>query len=144
MPPVTVKRVDPDGHGGAFVFWRDEANLDGLPVDGAFHLTPESLDALYRGMVKPNQTPNPNLNKLRYELDRGKALTRIAEEFAAAYAAILDDRIGRHRLGLKAVTRHGFEDLEAVRNGAEVRPWNAADPKRELHEWMRSRRDRPS
>lgn len=109
---------------------------------GFVHLTADWADALHRDQFAIHGTHNAALNKLRYHLRHGNPTEEQAKEwFTEAYGAVVKNREDRARLGLKAVTRHGHEDLEAVRNGEPVRPWNAANQKSELHEWIRGQRE---
>ena len=109
---------------------------------GYVHLTADWADAIHRDQFAIHGTTQPQLNRLRYELRYGNPTQAQVEEwFAAAYGDVVKNRQDRTNLGLKAITRHGHEDLEAVRNGEPVRPWNAADQKSELHEWIRGQRE---
>lgn len=129
MPPITVTRIEPDGDGGWFIEWHDAANLDGQPLTGFFHLTVQAVEDLVLHQRRPNRAPRDKLDKVTNNLTRGHTAATVAANFRDAYEEIIQDRIDRHNLGLKAVTRDGHEDLEAVRQGAPVRPWNAQDPR---------------
>jgi hypothetical protein len=131
MPPVSVTRIQPDDNGGFYIEWRDAANIDEKPVTGFFHLTQESLADLIVGQRRPNKAPQDKLEAVYTRLVEKAPQALVAQAFRAAYEEVLTDRLDRHKLGLKAVTRHGHEDLKAVRQGAPVRPWNAKDPRTE-------------
>lgn len=128
MPPITVQRVEPDSDDGFYIEWHDAANLDGQPLTGYFHLTQESLVELIVHQRRPNKAPQDKLEAVYSRLAERAPQAVVAQAFKDAYEEVLTDRIDRHKLGLKAVTRDGHEDLEAVRQGAPVRPWNATDP----------------
>jgi len=131
---MRIETIEADGAGGFYVHTTGD-------IDRTFHVTAAWADELHAHQVKPNQTPNPALNRLRHALHTGTATASQAKAmFLEAYGAVVADREERDRLGLKPVTRHGHEDVTAVREGAEVRPWNAADEKAQLHEWMRRQR----
>lgn len=129
MPPVTVQRIQSDGDGGWYVEWYDPSNLDAQPVTGFFHLTEESVAELIVHQRRPNKAPQDKLEAVLARLAERAPQALVAQAFRDAYEEVLQDRIDRHKLGLKAVTRDGHEDLEAVRKGAPVRPWNATDPR---------------
>ena len=95
---------------------------------GFVHLTSEWAESFHRDQYAIHGTQNPALNKLRYHLAHDTLTKQQVEEwFGEAYGTAIKNRSDRTSLGLKAVTKHGHEDLEAVRNGAPVRPWNAAN-----------------
>lgn len=110
---------------------------------GYVHLTAEWAEAFHRDQYHIHGTQNGALNKLRYGLAHDTLTVGDVEElFPEAYGEALKNRADRNALGLKAVTRHGHEDLEAVRDGADVRPWNAArahDPK--FDEFIKGKRE---
>jgi hypothetical protein len=112
-----------------------------LDNGSAVHLTADWAEDIYDHQIKPNQAPNPAWNRLRYGLQHD-TLTRqeVEELFAEGYGLIIETRHDRQVHGLKAVTRHGHEDLVAVQEGADVRPYNAATPNTELHDFMGRRR----
>jgi hypothetical protein len=138
MPGIQILAAESDGSGGVVIHWYDPANLDGQPLEGFFHATEEALDELVIHQRRPNRAPEERLNTARGVLaakrGRGKPVLtpadvdEVAQAWRDAYDEVLTDNIDRRRLGLKAVTRDGHEDLEAVRNGAPVRPWNARVP----------------
>lgn len=129
MPPVIATRIQPDNDGGFFVEWHDAANLDGQPLTGYFHLTEQAIAELVVHDRRPNKAPQDKLESVLTRLAEKAPQTLVAQAFRAAYEEVLTDRIDRHNLGLKAVTKDGHADLEAVRQGAPVRPWNAKDPR---------------
>lgn len=150
MPGIQILDVQPDGDDGYMVHWYDPANLDGQPLEGFFHVTEDSLEELMQNQRRPNRASEERLQNVRARVatkrgkqDRRQDLDEIGEAFREAYDEVLTDDIDRQRLGLKAVTRHGHEDLQAVRKGAPVRPWNAVKrPGRErFEEYVRSRVD---
>lgn len=111
------------------------------------HLTPEWCDEMYIHQIKPQickLCPNPDTsfavawNRLHHAVCNGGSTEKIAELFAEAYGQIVGQRAARQALGLKAVTKHGYEDLQAVQAGAPVRPWNAKKSKKALHDWIRN------
>jgi hypothetical protein len=109
---------------------------------GFVHLTADWCDQIHKDQFAIHGIQNPDLNWLRYHLRNGDpSAEEVTERFEAFYGEIRSNRADRKRLGLKAITRHGHADLEAVREGAEVRPWNAANQKKELHEWIRGQRE---
>jgi hypothetical protein len=108
---------------------------------GFVHLTADWVDQIHKGQFAVHGIQNPDLNWLRYHLRNGDpSAEEVAERFQVFYGEIRKNRQDRANLGLKAVTRHGHADLEAVREGEPVRPWNAADQKSELHEWIKARK----
>ena len=121
---------------GWFIHWDDGGNRKGYT-----HLTAEWCDDMNRHQIKPNKVHNPAFNRLRYMLQYGQGTAdEVAEVFAEAYEQIIKTRQDRSNLGLKAVTRNGDEDLKAVQQGEPVRPWNSANPKSELHDWIKEQR----
>jgi hypothetical protein len=92
------------------------------------HLTAEWCEQIHHHQYEVHGHQNGSLNKLRYHLAHNTGLTadQVAEWFQDFYGEIKRNSQDRKSLGLKPVTKHGHADLEAVRNGAEVRPWNAA------------------
>lgn len=138
MPPVTVTRIEPAPEGGWFIAWHDVANLDGQPLDGYCHVTEQWVADMTVGQRKPNKAPQDKLEALLTRLAEQAPQALVTQAFADAYGEVLQDRIDRHNLGLKAVTRDGHADLEAVRAGAPVRLWNAAKKESgELHKFIR-------
>ena len=133
MPPITVQRIASDGDAGFHIEWLDAANLDGEPLTGFFHLTGTACEDLVAHMRVPNRAPEEKLHHLQDQMMgcaggvEGGAVSMedVAEAFAAAYSELVLDSVDRVKLGLKAITRDGHEDLVAVRAGAPVRPWNA-------------------
>ncbi len=140
MPPVTVSSIKSDGASGWFIHWHDEANLNGLPIDGYFHLSDVTCGDLFTHCIRPNNAPATNMNKLEWAVHSGKNKEMVATLFCEAYGEIIETRIARHRLGLKAVTSHGHQDLEAVQLGEPVRPWNAVNSDVGFHEWIEGQR----
>jgi len=124
---------------------RTEKASDGWFIQhdsGAVHLTPDWCDQIHRDQFAIHGIQNPDLNWLRHHLRNGDpSAEEVTERFEAFYGEVVRNRQDRTNLGLKAVTKHGHADLEAVRNGAEVRPWNAADSKPELHEFIKGQRE---
>lgn len=131
MPPITVQHIESDGDGGWFIQWHDAANLDGEPLTGFFHLTTDTCQELVTHQRRPNRASETRLQTCDDILRGTNAPGLIAAAFRLAYEEVIGDRIDRHNFGMKAVTRDGHADLEAVRQGAPVRPWNAADPRPE-------------
>lgn len=129
MPPLTVNRIETDNNGGFFIEWHDAANLDGQPLTGYFHLTEQSIEDLIIHQRRPNDAPRDKLLAVIDRLRERAPQALIAQAFRDAYEEVLQDRIDRHNFGLKAVTKHGHADLEAVRSGAPVKPENATDPR---------------
>lgn len=109
---------------------------DALPVN-YIHLTLERIEELRVGMVRINGGDESNLNLLAYHFDDE---ARVRELFPLAYGGIVGNRGARQRLGLKAVTQDGDEDLKAVQEGAEVRPWNAAKTDLPVEEFIKERK----
>lgn len=132
MPPFTVTHIEDDETlDGYYIEWYDPANLDGLPLTGYFHLTVEMVAELVLHHRTPNKAPDDKLQAVSQLVASNKqsvtppgVLNLIADAWADAYNEIVQDRIDRHNFGMKAITRDGDADLEAVRSGAEVRPWN--------------------
>jgi hypothetical protein len=109
---------------------------------GYVHLTADWCDQIHKDQFQIHGLQNPDLNWLRYHLRNGDpSAEEVTERFEGFYGEVVRNRQDRTNLGLKAVTKHGHADLEAVRNGAEVRPWNAADSKKELHEFIKGQRE---
>lgn len=46
MPPITILSYEPDDEGGWYVWIRDESNLDGLPLEGMYHVDDNHIDEL--------------------------------------------------------------------------------------------------
>ena len=108
-----------------------------------FHVTADWCDQIHHDQFKIHGHQNAALNKLRYHLRNGSpSAAEVAEWLEDVIGEMVKNRQDRKNLGLKAVTRHGHEDLEAVRNGEPVRPWNAAYRKSELHEWIKGQREK--
>ena len=121
---------------GWFIHWDDGGNRKGY-----IHLTAEWCDDMHQHQIKPNKVHNSAFNRLRYMLQNGQGTAdEISGVFSEAYEQIIKTRQDRSNLGLKAVTRHGDEDLIAVQNGEPVRSWNSANPKSALHDWMKEQR----
>jgi hypothetical protein len=149
--PITVTRIEPDDEGGWLIAWHDDANLDGQPLDAFFHLTEEAVDELLRHQRAPNQAPTERLEHLRDRLtvsrgaqgrNRTTATEEIAAAFTSAYDEVLIDIKDRHRFGMKSVTLDGHLDLEAVRGGAPVRPWNRRPDTSPLEAFIARQRDK--
>lgn len=132
-----IRHIEPDGSGGWFITWEG---------GGHIWLNEAWLDEMWRHQIKPRKVNVPAFNRLRWVFGHGD-VDQVAEAFTEAYGDILGNREARRNLGLKTVTRDGDEDLIAVQEGAEVRPWNApvrpsnAEERKELHEWIRRQRD---
>ncbi len=125
MPPLVVNRIEDDGDGGYFIEWRDPSNMEDQVVVGYFHLTEQSMLDLIVGMRRPNKAPEDKQLEVIAKMQEGAPKALIGQLWRDAYDEILSDRIDRHKLGMKAVTSHGYADLEAVRGGAPVLPENA-------------------
>lgn len=126
---ITALTAAPDG-------WYIEFS-DLLPVN-YIHLTLEKIEDLRVGMVRINGGDESNLNLLVYYFDDE---AKVRELFPLAYGGIVGNRTERSRLGLKAITRDGDEDLRAVQQGAPVRPWNAAKEKSPITEFVKERKN---
>lgn len=127
MPPLVIQRIESDGDGGFFIEWHDPSNLDGQPVTAFFHLTETSTLDLIRHQRRPNRAPQDKLEAVIVKLAEGAPMALIGQLWRDAYDEVLTDRIDRHNFGMKAVTKGGHADLEAVRGGAPVLPENAVD-----------------
>lgn len=127
---ITTLTPAPDG-------WFIEFSTPEMPVN-YIHLTLEKIEDLRQGMVRINQGDESNLNLLAYWMNDED---KVRELFPLAYGGIVGNRGARQRLGLKAVTRDGDEDLKAVQEGAEVRPWNAAKSQSPVEGFIKERKD---
>lgn len=129
--------VEPDGDGGWLVEWSGTRN-DGRPLVGYVHLTEQWAEDMRRDQYRPNGRDETPVNRLLWTMRNGGD---VADAFAAMYGDVVLNRRARAANGLKAVTRHGDADLDAVLGGAPVRPWNAnrADDE-QIREFMRGRR----
>ena len=133
--PVRVVHIEP-AVDGWFVQWSQAGRQTGY-----VHLTSEWCDDMHQHQIKPNKVHNPAFNRLRYMLQHGQGTAEeISGVFSEAYGQIIKTRQDRSNLGLKAVTRDGDDDLKAVQQGESVRPWNSANPKSELHDWIKEQR----
>lgn len=126
---ITALAPAPDG-------WFVEFSTLEMPVN-YIHLTLEKVEELRRGMVRINGGDESNLNLLAYWMNDED---KVRELFPLAYGEIVGNRQARQRLGLKAVTLDGDEDLKAVQEGAEVRPWNAAKQKVPVEDFIKERK----
>lgn len=126
---ITALTRAPDG-------WFVEFSTDQLPVN-YLHLTLEKIEDLKVGMVRINGGDESNLNLLAYHFDDE---AKVRELFPLAYGDIIGNRQARQRLGLKAVTKDGDEDLKAVQEGAPVRPWNAAKQQSPVEDFIKERK----
>lgn len=126
---ITALTATPDG-------WFIEFSTLEMPVN-YFHLTFEKIEDLRLGMIRINQGDESNLNLLAYWMNDED---KVRELFPLAYGGIVGNRGARQRLGLKAVTRDGDEDLKAVQGGAPVRPWNAAKQQSPVEDFIKERK----
>lgn len=94
MPPITILKVVSHPDGGWDVKFRDEANLDGLPLEASWHLTPARLREL---ADIEDRDSSPLAGWLRVAADytgKGRTLPQPVEQvFAAAYGAIVQRHI---------------------------------------------------
>lgn len=86
MPPITITHLEPDGQGGWYVEWHDEANLDGEPLTAYFHVAPTEVDQLCR-VRQQLRAPE---NKLT------DAAATVGRDYATV-GRLLDDRFTQRR-----------------------------------------------
>lgn len=104
-------------------------------------LSGQWVDDMTRDMVRINRGDETAANRLKMALETG-APELVADGFADFYGQVCGNRVARQRVGLKAVTRDGDDDLKAVQEGAPVRPWNAARKNNtDVQEFVKRRRN---
>jgi len=114
------------------------------------HLNEKWLTDMDRHQVKPRRAKVDGrvvlgdneraFNKLRHAVQTNKPKETILGLFVEFRDGLTQNRVDRSNLGLKAVTKDGDEDLRAVQQGAPVRPWNAVQTNKPLHDWIREQR----
>jgi len=123
---MRVERWEPDGRGGAWVQWTAPAVIadDGTVSDltAAFHLTAASCRDLARHHCRPNRRHDLDIDlcAVADDLERGILDDDLIGRWARCYGEIIQDRVTRQLLGLKAVTPGGHADLEAARRGDHI------------------------
>lgn len=119
MPPVTYVDHEPDNADGWWVAFHDADNLDG-PHDAVFHMTPDTvlrLAAIEKRIGSPHES---ELVQVAAAFASGRPANPlpVINRFLAAYSALIQDRIDRTRLGVKASAPHSV--LEDARQGQEI------------------------
>lgn len=72
MPPLTIVEYQPDGRGGWYVQFHDDANLDGDPLDAFFHVEVAQVDELCR-VREHLRAPENELSDAAATLGRDRA-----------------------------------------------------------------------
>lgn len=155
MPPISILDYEYDDDGGWLVHWRDEANVDGEPVEAFIHLTPEKVSelAVARKQVKAPQTEMAqvalDLVQAREEARGGNHPSTpgpndpppdIVRRFINGYETHVQDCIDRINLNVKGGAP--YEILEQARQGGQVDShWRRNDNKDKLNNFIEKRRN---
>lgn len=128
MPPIEVLDWEPDDDGGWWVKWRDPDNVDGLALEGVYHLEANNLDGLAEvRRAQGKKIADGNGVKLlrargRVADGRPKGKSPQMPEEVAEWRDVYDEVVGesKERIELGVHGAAPPEALEMARRGMRV------------------------
>lgn len=146
MPPITILDYESDGEGGWLIEWHDEANLDGQPLTGYFHLTLESVAELFKAREATFAPRAKFQSAIQHAFsDRANSpakppsgrLPSAVQDWLDGYNEHVDDCIDRVKLNVDGAAPHHVLENARLGNNPEKRWQRNPDKDKPLEEFMK-------